>query len=909
MEAPQPHAPSGTADTEHWYRKSVQQAMADLQTSADGLTPADAQARLLRTGANALPAKAVDPAWLRFARHFHDVLIYILLAAAVATALMGHWTDTVVILAVAIINAAIGYFQENKAEKSLAALRNMLSSHAQVIRDGRKMKIDASELVPGDIIVLRPGDKIPADVRLFDVHQLQVEESMLTGESLTVAKHSEALEHDALLADRTNLGYSGTHVSSGNARGLVIATGTATELGKINRMIATVDETETPLLRQITQLGTRIFKLIVGMMAALFVIGFFWHDYPFAELLLSLISLAVASVPEGLPAIVSIILSLGVQRMARNQAIIRKLPTVETLGAMSVICSDKTGTLTMNEMTVKNVLSANTIFGVEGQSYEPKGRITLAGATEALDWSAHGNLAAFIRAVDICNDSSLQRNDDGRWSVVGGPTEGALKVLARKAALAEVSVRRLGKIPFDSAYKYMARRCDVDGEKLIYLKGAPDVLLRLCQLQLGEASVQPLDLAYWEREMSHIASQGLRMLAAAYKPVADAGDEISHDDLQNGMIFLGVAGLMDPPRPEAVDAIAMCRQAGIQVKMITGDHPDTAVAIARMLGMGNDLRAMTGQELEAVDDIALKPLAMQYSVFARTSPEHKLRLVRALQANDQVVGMTGDGVNDAPALKQADVGIAMGIKGTEVTKEAADMVLTDDNFSTIANAVREGRRVYDNLKKTVYFVLPTSLAQGLIIVMAILAGAVIPLSPLQILWMNMATATTLSFALAFEPGEQGMMRRPPRDAHESILNGFTVWRVFFVGGLLAAAAFLLESWMIANHQDTDHIRTMVLHTLVTAQWAYLFNCRLQEQFSLNASILRNGALLSVTLALILLQCLVIYVPFMQTTFHTVALPVSNWLLALAIGLLVFFIVELEKLVIRRWRAKQGHPVA
>lgn len=890
--------------TDPWYRQDVEQTLAALQTGTTGLTPEEAKSRLLREGPNALPGKAADPAWLRFARHFNDVLIYILLAAAVATALMGHWTDTLVILAVAVINAAIGFFQENKAEKSLAALRGMLSSTAHVVRNGQKMEIDAAELVPGDLIALRPGDKIPADVRLIEVHHLQVEESMLTGESLTVAKQVEALDADAQLADRTNLGFSGTNISAGNAKGVVVATGANTELGKINRMIATVDESETPLLRQIAQLGKRIFQLILAMMVALFIIGFFWHDYPFGELLLSLISLAVASVPEGLPAIVSIILSLGVQRMARNKAIIRKLPTVETLGAMSVICSDKTGTLTMNEMTVKNVLTASNIFAVEGQSYEPRGRITLAGATEPLAWAEHGNLAAFVRAVDICNDSSLQRGDDGRWSVVGGPTEGALKVLARKAELPQVEVERLGKIPFDSAYKYMARRCDVDGENLIYLKGAPDVLLRMCDRQLGEDGIQPLDRAHWEREMGHIASQGLRMLAAAYKPVPGANGEIDHDDLQQGMVFLGVAGLMDPPRPEAIEAIAMCRQAGIQVKMITGDHPDTAVAIARMLGMGNDLRAMTGQELEQTSDADLKAVAMQYSVFARTSPEHKLRLVRALQASEQVVGMTGDGVNDAPALKQADVGIAMGIKGTEVTKEAADMVLTDDNFSTIANAVREGRRVYDNLKKTVLFVLPTNMAQGLLIVMAILAGAVVPLSPLQILWMNMATSTTLSFALAFEPGESGMMRRPPRNARESILNGFAVWRVLFVGGLLTTAAFLLEAWMVSNGQDTDHIRTMILHTLVTAQWAYMFNCRLQDQFSLNAGLLRNGALLTVTLGLILLQCLVIYVPFMQTAFHTVALPFSSWLISLGIGVAVFFAVELEKLVIRRWKARR-----
>ncbi|KAF1072024.1 MAG: putative cation-transporting ATPase F [Pseudomonas citronellolis] len=892
------------ADSGAWYRKTVQQAMSDLETSADGLSPEEARTRLQRVGPNALPSKAGEPIWVRFGRHFNDVLIYILLAAAVATALMGHWLDTVVILLVAVINASIGFFQENKAEKSLAALRGMLSNSAHVVRNGQKLEVPAAELVPGDVVILRPGDKIPADVRLFDVHHLQVEESMLTGESLTVGKHSDALAAEALLADRLNLGFSGTSVSSGNARGVVIETGAATELGRINRLIANVDEGETPLLRQIAEMGKRIFQLIIGMMVVLFIIGFFFHDYPFGELLLSLISLAVASVPEGLPAIVSIILSLGVQRMASNQAIIRKLPTVETLGAMSVICSDKTGTLTMNEMTARSVLLADAIYQVEGQSYEPRGRITLGGGSEPLDWAAHPSLAAFIRAVDICNDSALRKGEDGRWGIVGGPTEGALKVLACKADLPQVETRRMGKIPFDSAYKYMARRCDVDDQRLIYLKGAPDVLLALCEQQLTSAGVQPLDRAYWEREMSHVASQGLRMLAAAYKPVTRDDGEIEHDDLHQGMIFLGVAGLLDPPRPEAIEAIALCRQAGIQVKMITGDHPDTAVAIARMLGMGNDLKAMTGQELEQSDDHALKSLSTQYSVFARTSPEHKLRLVRALQANAEVVGMTGDGVNDAPALKQADVGIAMGIKGTEVTKEAADMVLTDDNFSTITGAVREGRRVYDNLKKTVLFVLPTNMAQGLLIVVAILLGAVIPLSPLQILWMNMATSTTLSFALAFEPGEAGMMRRSPRNPKESILNAYTVWRVLFVGGLLTTAAFLVESWMVAQGQDTDHIRTLIMHTLVTAQWAYLFNCRLQDRFSLDAGLLRNGALLTVTFGLILLQCLVIYVPFMQAAFHTVALPFEHWLLSLAIGVAVFFIVELEKWIIRQWRARQ-----
>lgn len=887
-----------------WHQLSVHETLAIQVTSAAGLSQDQIRRRQETHGLNALPPPARRSAWLRFLGHFNDVLIYILLAAAVVTSLMGHWLDTTVILAVAVINAIIGYVQESRAERSLDGIRNMMSNRARVVRDGQKEDIDARDLVPGDIVILRPGDKIPADVRLFDAHNLHVEESMLTGESTVVEKHDAPLPGDAALGDRLNIGFSGTHVSAGNARGIVIATGSDTEIGHINRMMTDVHALQTPLLRQMALLGKRIFHVVLVMVAVLFVVGRYLLGMPLPDLLLSLISIAVASVPEGLPAIISIILSLGVQRMARNRAIIRKLPTVETLGAMTVICSDKTGTLTMNEMTAKNVLLAQGVYHVAGDNYQPIGEITRASDGLPVDWRHEDALTRFVRAAAICNDSQLHEDADGQWRIVGGPTEGAMMVLAAKAGQGLDGVAKHGKVPFDSGYKYMARRCDDHGHNLIYVTGAPDVLFRLCAHEQGEHGPQPLRLDYWERGLAAFAQQGLRTLAAAYKPGAAGATALSHADFQDGLILLGVAGIMDPPRPEAIAAIALCNQAGIRVKMITGDHPETALAIGAMLGMTHVREAITGAQLEQMGDEELAARVRDHDIFARTSPEHKLRLVRALQGMGEVVGMTGDGVNDAPALKQADVGVAMGIKGTEVTKEAADMVLADDNFASIAYAVREGRRVYDNLKKTILFILPTNLAQGLLVIAALLAGAQAPLTPLQILWMNMATSITLSFGLAFEPAEPGMMHRPPRDPAKSILDAFAIWRIAFVGLLFMASAFVIEKSLIAAGRDADFIRTVILQTLVTAQWTYLFNCRLQDRFPLTPSMFRNKALWLVTILLGLLQCALVYLPGMNRVFGTVPLPPEYWTLTLVAAGVLFCIVEGEKWVLRRWRARR-----
>ncbi|WP_270421909.1 cation-transporting P-type ATPase [Citrobacter amalonaticus] len=883
------------------YQLTIEEVLKNQQSQPSGLTHNEASARLARDGLNALPEKAGKPAWLRFLAHFHDVLIYVLIAAAALTAVMGHWVDTAVILGVAVINALIGHIQENNAEKSLKSIRNMLSASAVVVRNGQHETVATTDLVVGDIVVLRAGDRIPADLRVMEAHNLRVEEAILTGESTVVDKTAEALTGELPLGDRKNLLFSGTTISAGAGLGVVIATGEATELGHINQMMTEIEKHRTPLLVQMDKLGKAIFALILAMMLGLFIFSLLLRDMPMGELLLSLISLAVAAVPEGLPAIISIILSLGVQTMARKRAIIRKLPTVETLGAMSVICSDKTGTLTMNEMTVKAIITADKNYRVQGNSYEPTGEIHVEENDAQAEIAPGSLLESYLRTIDLCNDSQLIRNEQGHWGITGGPTEGALKVLAAKAMLPAVESELRSKIPFDSQYKYMATHYRIGNDERVLVTGAPDVLFKLCRLQQTANGTEAFTQPHWEAEIARYAKEGLRMVAAAWKPARADADALTHDCLSGGLIFLGIAGMMDPPRPEAIAAIGTCQQAGIRVKMITGDHPQTAMSIGGMLGIHNSTHAVTGYELEQMDEAELAEAAVTYDIFARTSPEHKLRLVKALQEKGEIVGMTGDGVNDAPALKQADVGIAMGIKGTEVTKEAADMVLTDDNFATIASAVQEGRRVYDNLKKTILFIMPTNLAQGLLIIVALLAGNLIPLTPVLILWMNMATSATLSFGLAFEAGERNIMRRPPRQSNENVMDGFAIWRVGFVGTLIAACAFMLEAWLQPRGHSPEFIRTVLLQTLVTAQWVYMLNCRVSDGFSLGRGLLMNKGIWLVSGILLLLQLAIIYVPFLQMLFGTEALPLRYWGITFAIGIALFFIVEIEKPLTRKYR--------
>ena len=893
--------PSGDVAPRRAYQQTGDAVLAQKKSHVDGLSAAEAAERLQTFGPNALPEKKGKPAWLRFLAHFNDVLIFVLLAAAALTAVMGHWVDTLVILGVTVLNSLIGPIQESNAEKSLQGIRNMLSSDARVQRSGKHEPIPTRDLVPGDIVILRAGDRVPADMRLIESHNLRVEEAILTGESTVVDKTTDALEGELPLGDRTNMLFSGTTISAGGGVGVVTATGQDTELGHINQMMAGIEKHRTPLLVQMDKLGKAIFVIILAMMAALFVFSLALRDIPLGELLLSLISLAVAAVPEGLPAIISIILSLGVQAMARQRAIIRKLPTVETLGAMTVVCSDKTGTLTMNEMTVKAIITADCCYRVEGDSYEPQGNICLEGSNEPVQIKPGSVLETYLRTIDLCNDSQMIQDERGLWGITGGPTEGALKVLAAKARLEPVDARLVAKIPFASQYKYMATHQKMGDVEQVLITGAPDVIFALCRQQMSKQGAVPFEPQYWEEEMARFARQGLRMVAAAYKPADVGSTTLSHDDLREGLVFLGIAGMMDPPRPEAIDAIHACQNAGIRVKMITGDHPQTAMSIGQMLGITNSSQAMTGYQLEHMDDAELAKAAVEFDIFARTSPEHKLRLVKALQDNGEVVGMTGDGVNDAPALRQADVGIAMGIKGTEVTKEAADMVLTDDNFATIASSVKEGRRVYDNLKKTILFIMPTNLAQGLLIIIALLAGNIIPLTPVLILWMNMATSATLSFGLAFEAAERNAMNRPPRKTGQHVMDAFAVWRVAFVGTMIAVAAFILEAWLAPRGHSPEFIRTVLLQMLVTAQWVYMINCRSSDSFSLNMGLLRNKGIWLGSGVLLLMQLVIIYVPVMQTMFGTEGLPLRYWFITLVIGIAMFLVVEVEKRLTRRFR--------
>jgi magnesium-transporting ATPase (P-type) len=695
---------------------------------------------------------------------FNNILLYVMLGAAAITALLGHWVDTGVLLAAVMINAIIGFIQEGKAEAALDAIRGMLSPHAIVIRDGNRYEIDAAELVPGDLVVLGSGDRVPADLRLISVKDLRVDEAALTGESLPVEKGVETVAADVPLGDRYGMAYSGTLVVHGQAIANVVATGPATELGKINEMLAGIQNLTTPLLRKIDRFGRWLAIVILIIAAATFLFGTLWRGHSPAEMFMMVVALAASAIPEGLPAIMTVTLALGVQRMARRNAIVRRLPAVETLGSVTVICSDKTGTLTRNEMTVQRVVCAGHVFDVGGVGYAPVGDFSVDG--RLVDVSHHAVLQLAIRAGVLCNDARLLEEDES-WHVEGDPTEGALLALGQKAGLSQASEKaawpRLDSIPFESERRLMAtQHHDAEGKPWLFVKGAPESILDICAHQLENAGEQSLDTDYWRRMATDTAAQGLRLLALAYKRAEPALGYLDIGDLAGGYTLLAIVGIVDPPREEAIHAVGECHRASIRVKMITGDHADTARAIGAQLAIGVGKPAITGAEIAILDDAELRRVVMEVDVFARASPEHKLRLVQALQDDGQVVAMTGDGVNDAPALKRADVGVAMGKKGTEAAKEAADMVLADDNFATIATAVREGRAVYDNLKKFILFMLPTNGGEALVAIAAILFELALPLTPAQVLWINMVTSSTLGLALAFEPAEPDIMQRQPR---------------------------------------------------------------------------------------------------------------------------------------------------
>ncbi|MDP2759106.1 MAG: HAD-IC family P-type ATPase [Sideroxyarcus sp.] len=913
-----------------WHQLSADEALAAQQTGHAGLAAAEAARRLAEHGPNRLTPPSRRGPLMRFLLQFHNVLIYVLLAAAAVTALLAHWVDTAVIVGVVVINSFIGFIQEGKAEQAMEAIRRMLSPEATVLRGGKRIVVAAETLVPGDIVLLQSGDKVPADLRLLKVKNLRIEEAALTGESTAVEKNITAVDAHAVLGDRYCMAYSSTLVVYGQGTGVVVATADDTEIGRISAMLQEVQTLTTPLLRQMETFARWLTVAIMALAALTFLFGWLVHSYGLGDMFLAAVSMAVAAIPEGLPAVMTITLALGVQRMAKRNAIVRRLPAVEALGSVTTICTDKTGTLTKNEMTVQRVVSAAQMFEVSGAGYAPHGGFAIAG--EEVDVADHIETLDLFRAGLLCNDAQLHENEvsaqanfgvaevkprsgdrsqsEGQWRITGDPTEGALIPLALKAGLDVAfehgELPRTDHIPFESEHRFMATlHHDHAGHAFIFVKGAVEQVLAMCHRQRGQGEDEALDLPYWHGRMAEVGALGQRVLALAMKTVDDGQRELSFADMEGGYTLLGMVGISDPPRDEAIAAVRDCRAAGIRVKMITGDHADTARAIAAQLGITSD-RVLTGGELDALDDEALRRAVREVDVFARASPEHKLRLVTALQANGEIVAMTGDGVNDAPALKRADIGVAMGMKGTEVAKEAAEMVLADDDFATIAHAVEEGRTIYDNIKKSIVFIMPTNGGEAGIVLIAILFGMALPLTPVQILWVNMVTAVTLALALSFEKAEPDVMRRAPRAAGEPLLSHFMIWRISFVSVLLAAGVVALFLWMLARGDSLDTARTVAVNALVVGEIAYLFNCRYLlapvrnwQDFSGNPYVLLSIAVL------VVIQALFTYLPFMQKMFGVVALDAAAWGLILGFGVLLFIAVEVEKLAIRRIAARRS----
>ena len=807
-----------------FYSVPASDVVTILGSTTAGLSSDEACARLQKFGSNRLPEPPKKNALLRFLSHFNNVLIYVLLASAIVTAALQHWVDTGVILAVVIANAIISFVQEGRAEQAMDSIRNMLAPHSSVLRDGRRCSIDAADLVPGDIVLIEAGDRVPADLRLFEARGLKAEEAILTGESVPVDKAIAPVQVKAALGDRTSMLFSGTLVAAGAGRGVVVATGSETQIGQISGLLSEVKTLTTPLVHQMNIFARWLTLFILVVAASLLAYGYFVGHMEFSQLFMAVVGLTVAAIPEGLPAVLTITLAVGVQAMARRNAVVRRLPAIETLGSVSVICSDKTGTLTRNEMMAAS-LTGQHCYTADGEGYAPQGAVRRDDGSESPSDTAV--LQEFAIVAALCNDAVLHKSDKG-WRVEGDPMEGALMALAGKISGEGAEPfrdwTRTDAIPFDAAHRYMAvLHHDHRGAARIDVKGAPEAILSLCADERADAgSTNPLDEREWNRMVEELASKGQRVIAVATRKVAQEHAILNLSDIDRKLTLIGLIGLIDPPRIEAIAAVAECHTAGIRVKMITGDHGATARAIAGMVGLKNTDRVLTGADIDAMSDAELAAAAFETDIFARTSPAHKLRLVTALQSRGLTVAMTGDGVNDAPALKRADAGIAMGLKGSEAAKEAAEIVLADDNFASIAAAVREGRTVYDNIKKVISWTLPTNVGEAMTIVAALLASMALPITAVQILWVNLITGITLGIALAFEPTEPGTMHRPPRPRNEPLLGGDLVWHIILVSGLFLAAVFGMFFYAIDKGYDPALAQTIAMNTLVVLEIFHLF---------------------------------------------------------------------------------------
>ncbi|TVV45483.1 HAD-IC family P-type ATPase [Thalassolituus sp. C2-1] len=897
---------------------AVAEIRARLQAPEEGLSSSEAATRLQQLGSNSLPQARGRSWWQRLWAQISNLLILVLLSAVVITALLGHTLDSVVILAVVISQALIGLVQEGRAEQALAAIRHMLAPAASVIRDGHSQRIAAADLVPGDTVLLEPGDRVPADIRLERCHSLSLDEAILTGESLAVEKQPEALAAASALGDQTNMAFSGTLVVRGTGRGVVVATGSRSEIGRISGLLQQTTGLQTPLLAQMDRFARLMATLVLAGGLLILLLGHWLSGLPFADLFIAVVGLTVAAIPEGLPAILSITLAVGVRRMAKRQAVVRRMPAIETIGAVSVICSDKTGTLTRNEMMVAALACGAHYRQVRGDGYALDGGLDKP-LPEALQ-------TPLMLAAALCNDASLQAAE-GAVKIHGDPMEAALQVLVHRldgdpVRLAQHWPRR-DEIPFDAEYRLMATlNHNHQGRHVLWVKGAPEALLQRCRQQLDDAGNSvALQTGYWLEMIERLAADGQRVLALACKEYS--GSELEMSDL-NELQLIGLVGLMDPPRAEAIVAVAECHAAGIAVKMITGDHALTASAIAARLGLSNSGEVLTGKQLDELDDQALQDCVGRVNVYARTSPEHKLRLVQALQsstdlgndrgndrgnqrANDQggaVVAMTGDGVNDAPALKAADVGIAMGHKGSQAAREASAVVLLDDNFASLVAAVKEGRTVYQNLKKGIAFMLPINGGESISLVVALLLGHTLPISALQILWVNMISSVILAMTLAFEPALPGMMQQPPRARFEPLLSRRLAWQVLKVSLLFLAGIFAAWHWGMAHSGSEAFASTVAVNALVAMELFYLFAVRYPPGQAISLQGFKGTRVIWAAIAaLIVMQSLFNWLPLFQRTFNSSAPDIAALLVAAGCGIVLLLILQLEGWVSRRFQAR------
>ena len=884
-----------------WHALTADEAITQLETTRDGLSQEQVSQRLSSFGPNKLPEAPQASTLARFLKQFANLLVIVLMVAGILTAFLQYWIDTAVIFAVVIVNALIGVVQEGKAEKAMDSIRQMLALKAAVIRNGKRRTVAGEELVPGDVVLLEAGDKVPADIRLLSSHSLAIQESMITGESLPVEKGTSKVEEGAALGDRQCMAFSGTNVTAGQATGVVVATGAHTEIGRIGGMLSGVQKLTTPLVEQMDVLAKWITGFILTVAVILLLVGTLVLNQPFTELFLAVVGLSVAAIPEGLPAVLTITLAVGVQAMAKRSAIVRVLPAIETLGSVSVICSDKTGTFTRNEMMVVSVQTAANDYDVDGEGYAPIGDVLFND--KPVHTAEQPLLQEVARACALCNDAEIHHRDDN-WSFEGDPMEAALVSFASKATFDEgedfkARWRRTDVLPFDSTSQYMATlNHDHNGHGIILVKGAPEVVLKLCRVQqTAQGEEQSIDLTAWLDKAEALARKGQRVLAVAARSVPVDHTVLSATDLQDSLCLLGLVGLIDPPRQEAISAVQTCLNAKIQVKMITGDHAVTAQAIGKQLGLTHTDKVLTGTELDALSDEQLKEAVQHTDVFARTTPEHKLRLVMALQSLGLTVSMTGDGVNDAPSLKRADAGVAMGLKGSEAAKEAAEVVLADDNFASIAAAVEQGRTVYANIKKVVSWTLPTNAGEALTIIVALLAGLPYPITPVQILWVNMITAVTLGMALAFEPTDAATMKKPPRPRGQALIQPALVWQIMLVGTLFFLAVFGIYQYAIKAGHDVEYARTLAMNMLVGLEIFYLFFVRTMNLRSISlAGVKGTKVVWSAVGVVVVAQLAISYIPVLQTVFGTHSPTLVDNLVIVLTGFALLIVLEIEKVV-------------